>query len=393
MPDLRVGGILERSASRDAPGQQLSFDRTKGNKNTLRTPDDATLPEGALEPWLGSLQAQAFNRMYALDHTTLVEGGAGILSASDDIGRMLFQSAAGIEHLGEALQKLQAEADTLWASRKSGSRIYYQALDAFDTAHADFKKATVRTKDWKAQHDALAATEAALAEARKRDVDIRRQLSRLERIRRVRPMLLALDAAQAQRNELLTAGDIPLLAENADQVLGDARQELVLVAADLQRLGNLPVVDTVGLGLRLEQLVNGIDRTVAGGGLTHHLAADFHAHAGGRHHAATGEDAQIVELELLGLFLDLTKEEQGFQIVIEDPSLLVGELQEAGIELVQVVASLGVAHQLHAMLDHMAAGAGGHVQGVLVQTDTFWGDDFVGIFRFQHTILMNTGAV
>ena len=236
MPDLRVGGILERSSSGDALGQQLAFDRTKGNKNTLRTPDDATLPEGALAPWLGSLQAQAFNRMYALDHTTLVEGGAGILSASDDIGRMLFQSAAGIEHLGEALQKLQAQADTLWAPRKSGSRIYYQALEAYDTAHADFKKATVRTKDWKAQHDALAATEAALAEARQRDIDIRRQLSRLERIRRVRPMLLALDAAKAQHDELLRAGDIPLLAENSAQVLGQARQELGLVAADLQRL-------------------------------------------------------------------------------------------------------------------------------------------------------------
>ena len=147
MPDLRVGGTLERSSSGDAPEQQLAFDRTKGNKNTLRTPDDTTLPDGALQPWLGSLQAQAFNRMYALDHTTLVEGGAGILSASDDIGRMLFQSAAGIEHLGDALQKLQAEADTLWSSRKSGSRIYYQALEAYDTAHADFKKATVRTKD------------------------------------------------------------------------------------------------------------------------------------------------------------------------------------------------------------------------------------------------------
>lgn len=236
MPDLRLGGTLEKWASGNAPGQPLAFDRTKGNKNTLRTPDDATLPEGALAPWLGSLQAQAFNRMYALDHTTLVEGGAGILSASDDIGRMLFQSAAGIEHLGEALQKLQAQADTLWAPRKSGSRIYYQALEAYDTAHADFKKATVRTKDWKAQHDALAATEAALAEARQRDIDIRRQLSRLERIRRVRPMLLALDAAKAQHDELLRAGDIPLLAENSAQVLGQARQELGLVAADLQRL-------------------------------------------------------------------------------------------------------------------------------------------------------------
>ena len=236
MPELRVGGIIERLASGEAPAQQLAFDRAKGNKNTLRTPDDANLPEAALQPWLGSLQAQAFNRMYALDHTTLVEGGAGILSASDDIGRMLFQSAAGIEHLGDALQKLQDEADALWAPRKSNSRTYYQALEAYDAAHAEFKRASLRTKDWKAQHDSLVSTETALADARKRDVDIRRQLSRLERIRRVRPMLLAMDAARAQREELLAGGDIALLAEDAAQVYSAAGQEMVLVAADLERL-------------------------------------------------------------------------------------------------------------------------------------------------------------
>ena len=236
MPELRVGGVIERLACGDVPAQRLAFDRTKGNKNTLRTPEDAVLSEAALQPWLGSLQAQAFNRMYALDHTTLVEGGAGILSASDDIGRLLFQSAAGIEHLGDALQRLQEEADALWAPRKSSSRAYYQAQDAFDSANADFKQSTLRTKDWKAQHDALLATQAALAAARKRDTEIRQQLSRLERIRRVRPMLLALDAARVQREELLAGGDIPLLAENAAGVLNEARQSMVLVTADLQRL-------------------------------------------------------------------------------------------------------------------------------------------------------------
>jgi uncharacterized protein YhaN len=236
MPELRVGGIIERLASGEATAQLLAFDRTKGNKNTLRTPEDAILPEAALQPWLGSLQAQAFNRMYALDHTTLVEGGAGILSASDDIGRMLFQSAAGIEHLGDALQKLQDEADALWAPRKSSSRAYYQALDAYDAANAEFKQSTLRTKDWKAQHDALVSTEVALASARKRDIEIRQQLSRLERIRRVRPMLLALDTARVQRDELVATGDIPLLAENAAEVLSDARQSMVLVSADQQRL-------------------------------------------------------------------------------------------------------------------------------------------------------------
>ena len=236
MPELRIGGVIERRGAGSAKGELLAFDRTKGNKNTLRTPEDEPLPDGVLQSWLGSLQAQAFNRMYALDHTTLVEGGAGILSASDDIGRMLFQSASGVEHLGDALQKLQVEADAVWAPRKSGTRAYYQALEAYEAAHAEFKRSTLRTKDWKTQHDALTATEAQLTEAKARDVELRAQLSRLERIRRVRPLLLVLDAARAQRTELLSAGDIPMLEETASQVFARATQDIALADADISRL-------------------------------------------------------------------------------------------------------------------------------------------------------------
>jgi len=236
MQELRIGGVIERLASAQLPAQSLAFDRSKGNKNTLRTPQDVALPDATLQPWLGALQAQAFNRMYALDHTTLVEGGAGILSAADDVGRMLFQSASGVEHLGAALDRLQNEAAALWAPRKSSTRVYYQALEAYDTATADVKQAVLRTKDWKAQHEALLETELALVAARQHDGDLRQQRSRLERIRRVRPMLLALDASQGQLEALLATGSIAILAENATPVLRGARQSMVLVQADLQRL-------------------------------------------------------------------------------------------------------------------------------------------------------------
>ena len=236
MPELRIGGVIERRGAGSAKGELFAFDRSKGNKNTLRTPEDAPLPDGVLQSWLGSLQAQAFNRMYALDHMTLIEGGAGILSASDDVGRMLFQSASGVEHLGDALQTLQAEADALWAPPKSSTRAYYQALEAYEAAHAEFKRSTLRTKDWKAQHDALTATEAQLAEAKARDVELRQQLSRLERIRRVRPLLLVLDAARAQRADLQAGGDIASLEETAAQVFARATQDIALADADIARL-------------------------------------------------------------------------------------------------------------------------------------------------------------
>lgn len=236
MPELRIGGVIERLGFGNAEDEQLAFDRTKGNRNTLRTPTDAILPDSALQPWLGSLEAQGFNRMYALDHTTLVKGGAGILSASDDIGRMLFQSAAGIEHLGDALLKLQAEVEAQWAPRKSGARAYYQALESYEAAQAEFKNCTLRTRDWRAQHDALTSTEAQLASAKTRDIELRQQISRLERIRTVRPLLQALDASRAQQAELQQAGDIPLLEESAAQVYAQATQDIALADADISRL-------------------------------------------------------------------------------------------------------------------------------------------------------------
>lgn len=236
MPDLRIGGVLERQAAAGAAPERLAFDRTKGNRNTLRAPDDTPLPEGTLLPWLGSLQAQAFNRMYALDHAALVEGSAGILSASDDLGRMLFQSAAGIEHLGAALHKLQSEADALWAPRKAGARAYYQAQENFEAAQAAFKRATLRARDWKAAHEALATTQAALDAAREQEADLRLQISRLERIRRVRPLLLKLDAATAQRADLLATGPIAPLAADAGSQLRLAVQEIAVARADIARL-------------------------------------------------------------------------------------------------------------------------------------------------------------
>lgn len=236
MPDLRLGGVLERTGGPDGSLQTLAFDRTKGNKSTLRSPEDASLPDATLVPWLAGIQAPAFNRMYALDHTTLVEGGAGILSASDDIGRLLFQSAAGVEHLGDVLQKLQDEADGLWAPRKASSRVYYQAQEAYEAAHAQFKQSTLRTKDWTQKHEALTDLEKALTDARAREAGLRQRLSRLERIRRVQPMLLALDAARHRRDELMAGGVVPLLAENASQVLQSAQQEMALINADLSRL-------------------------------------------------------------------------------------------------------------------------------------------------------------
>ena len=257
MQDLRLGGIIEDNtvsfeehssgqdtatgntetgASSDRQIRSLNFERRKGQKNTLRTPADEPLPDSTLHEWLGSLQADEFRRMYALDHATLVEGSESILQASDDIGRMLFQAAAGIEHLGDALKTLQQEADSLWAPRKSGNRIFYQQQDAYEEARRTLGQAQLRTRDWKESHDALTDVQHQLEEARSKHAEIQQHIHRLERIRRVQPLLRDAEAARQRQEALQASGMPPLLPDNARQIFEQASRQGALVQAELTRL-------------------------------------------------------------------------------------------------------------------------------------------------------------
>lgn len=257
MQDLRLGGIIEdNTASHEEPSfgqdtatgstkekgpsdgqiRSLNFERRKGQKNTLRTPADEPLPDSTLHEWLGSLQADEFRRMYALDHATLVEGSESILQASDDIGRMLFQAAAGIEHLGDALKALQQEADSLWAPRKSGNRVFYQQQDAYEEARRTLGQAQLRTRDWKESHDALMDVQHQLEEARSKHAEIQHHIHRLERIRRVQPLLRDAEAARQRQEALQASGMPPLLPDNARQIFEQASRQGVLVQAEMMRL-------------------------------------------------------------------------------------------------------------------------------------------------------------
>lgn len=257
MQDLRLGGIIEdNTASREEPSsgqntaadstetgaffdgqiRSLNFERRKGQKNTLRTPADEPLPDSTLHAWLGSLQAEEFRRMYALDHATLVEGSESILQASDDIGRMLFQAAAGIEHLGDALKALQQEADSLWAPRKSGNRIFYQQQDAYEEARRTLSQAQLRTRDWKESHDALADVQHQLEEARSKHAEIQQHIHRLERIRRVQPLLRDAEAVRQRQDALQASGMPPLLPDNARQIFEQASQQGAKVQANMAYL-------------------------------------------------------------------------------------------------------------------------------------------------------------
>lgn len=217
MPELRLAARLQHA------GQVLEMQRTKGNKNTLRGADDTPLPDAALAPFLGPTDREYFLQMFGLDHARLVQGGHSILSAGNDLGQILFQSAAGIAQLGPVRDALEAEADKLWSRRRAGDRAYYIASDALDQANAALKQATLRSRDW-AEAQARAAELDHQAQAVRGQLAQQRQRRhQLERVRRVRPHL----AAQAALStELAALGPVPQLPPDAADTLAQARQAL-----------------------------------------------------------------------------------------------------------------------------------------------------------------------
>lgn len=236
MSELSLGGVIERLESGEREAKQFAFVRTKGNRNTLRNPFGAVLPDVDLHDWLGNLTLDSFIKMIAIDHTTLVAGGVGVLSASNDIGKLLFQSASGIEQIGDALTGLQKEADALWGPRKASDRAYYQALSLYQQANSASKEATLRTKDWKDQSASLAAGLEELAAAQAHITQVQQKLSRLERIRRVRPLINKLNQCIAKQHTLFADKNVASLEPTASEVLSSAAQDKTVADADRQRV-------------------------------------------------------------------------------------------------------------------------------------------------------------
>jgi uncharacterized protein YhaN len=253
LSELRLGARID-----GAPGP-LEFHRTKAQKQTLRTPADAVLLDAALAPYLGVADRTFFDQMFGLDHTRLVAGGNSILSAADDVGQVLFQSAAGVASLGKVRDKLMEEADGLWGQRKSASRVYFAAQERLEAATTALKEATVRTKVWSDANGRVETLRTEMDQARAALAHLQGARSRLERVRRLAPFLQTLRTAEG---ELAVLGDVVDLPADADalmtaaerniadatQLLGVRNEEAETAEAELAKLR----VDTAVLAVASE---------------------------------------------------------------------------------------------------------------------------------------------
>ncbi|UST53421.1 AAA family ATPase [Comamonadaceae bacterium OTU4NAUVB1] len=218
--EMRLGATLVHA------GESLDVVRTKARTRSLLGPGGEPVTDAALAAFLGNTERGFFDQMFGLDHPRLVRGGQDILDSANDIGQILFQSAAGIGGLGAVREQLEREADGLWGARKSGGRAYYVAADRLAQADAALKQATVRTKDWVEGQRALDELTGRRDALRERHRALETDRLRLERVRRVAVASRQWREAEA---ELRALGDV--IGLPADAAARLAQAEVALAGA------------------------------------------------------------------------------------------------------------------------------------------------------------------
>lgn len=109
---LRIEGEIVSQA-----GERLTFQRRKGNKNTLLDADGNELPDNALGPFLGSVDQEYFSTMFGLGTRELREGAEQLLRSKGDIGNALFSASMGGPPVQQVLAALTEESDCLFKGR------------------------------------------------------------------------------------------------------------------------------------------------------------------------------------------------------------------------------------------------------------------------------------
>ena len=230
---LRIGMVLADGANR------LEFIRRKARIQSLRASDDAAVVEdGALEGFLQGLSRTDFETMFGISHERLVEGGREIAAGEGEVGRILFQAAAGLTGLQATLDRLEQQAGELYAPRASSKSIHVR-LRQIKEASTELRQKQVSVAAFERNQEALAdvvrqfiACDASLDE-------VGREFERLKRIHKSLPTIAGRKQALAEWQEL--AGAPALGAEfggclaTAERVLETANLSLAEADAELAR--------------------------------------------------------------------------------------------------------------------------------------------------------------
>jgi chromosome segregation protein len=205
-----LGGRIRRD-----DGAVLEFIRQRSNRGAgLVSPDQrAALDDGALATFLLGVGKDEFERLHSLNHARLRDGGAELLKPDSDIGRKLFAAGTGLDDLSRVEALLAADIERLGEHVAGGRGQKAQALKAaaldYDAADRELKAASLKAGEVAKARNRLEAAEKAAAAARDALAQATETRTRLDRARRVRPLLGELDRLRQACGDGAALPDLP----------------------------------------------------------------------------------------------------------------------------------------------------------------------------------------
>ncbi|QNO27845.1 AAA family ATPase [Sphingopyxis sp. OPL5] len=185
---MRIGASM-----RLVDGTSLTLKRRKGNGRTLADAAGTAFEDSILAPVLGAITRDRFETLFGLNHETLRNGGERLLHAEGEIGRLIVEAGGGLRALVSRLDDLGAEANLLFDTRRSASRLYYQQLAVFEAADKTARGAQLSRETYEQSRRAAIAAEKSLSGLRDERRNLAISRSKLERGLRVSPHLRQLD--------------------------------------------------------------------------------------------------------------------------------------------------------------------------------------------------------
>ncbi len=216
-PDLRIAARLVHG------DRAVTFARERGHTGAL---PEAVWPHGPVA-------RESYMRLFGLDHERLRAGGQEILEGGGEMGRALLGATTGLEGLGRLREALRKEAENIWIPAPNASRRFHELLRRLREIDPRLSELEVPGSEWERRRRAAEEAETACRDLEARIGRYDAELRRLERIRRVHPLVRR---RRTLRKEIAELADLPDLPPDAADRLARAREREAVTAKRLSTL-------------------------------------------------------------------------------------------------------------------------------------------------------------
>ncbi len=184
-----------------------TFQRRKGNKNTLLNAAGQSVPEQELTACLGEVDAAYFDSMFGLDSTRLREGANALLRGEGRLGEALFSASMGSTPVDLVIRDLEQEAQEIFSGRAQ-KRLRQSARTRSEHLQK-MKEAMVSPATWEHIELQLREAEKHLHTLQTRRESLVNRKAWLERCRDAMAMVGTLRSHQAALANLPTTNHLP----------------------------------------------------------------------------------------------------------------------------------------------------------------------------------------